>query len=76
MLDRRILEAVGGWKGYRVDRIEWPDSQSRTLSVHWKVTAKVMQCDAGCEQVREAAVRHVRCMRACRYSSRSRISMN
>ncbi len=44
MLNRKTLEAVGGRKGYRVDRVEWPDSRSRTLSVHLKPTAKVLRC--------------------------------
>lgn len=63
MLDRKTLEAVGGWKGYRVDRVEWPDSRSRTLSVHLKACAKVMrcsQCSGRCEQVHETTVRRVR----------------
>lgn len=63
MMDRKLLEAVGGWKGYRIERVEWPDSQSRTLSVHLKPANKVMrceQCGARCHQVHETTVRRVR----------------
>lgn len=63
MLDRKTLEAVGGWKGYRVERVEWPDSAHRTLSVHLKPAAKVMrcaQCGGRCEQIHETTVRRVR----------------
>lgn len=63
MLDRKLLEAVGGWKGYRIDRVEWPDDGSRTLSVHLKPTGKVMgcaQCGGRCRQVHETTMRRVR----------------
>jgi transposase len=63
MMDRRLLEAVGGWKGYRIERVEWPDDQNRTISVHLKATAKVMrceQCGGRCSQVHETTVRRVR----------------
>jgi transposase len=33
MLDRKTLDAIGGWAGYRVEKVEWPDDASRTLSV-------------------------------------------
>jgi len=63
VLDRKLLEAVGGWKGYRIARIECPDSQRRTLSVHLKPSSRVMyceQCGSRCHQVHETTVRRVR----------------
>lgn len=63
MLDKKLLETIGGWKGYRVDRVEWPDKENRTLSVYLKATAKVMhceQCGGRCDQVHETVVRRVR----------------
>ena len=32
-MDKKLLETIGGWKGYRVERVEWPDQEARTLSV-------------------------------------------
>lgn len=63
MLDKNLLEKIGGWKGYRVERVEWPDKENRTLSVFLKPTAKVMycgQCGGRCSQVHETTVRRVR----------------
>jgi transposase len=63
MLDKKLLDTIGGWKGYRVERIEWPDKEARTLSVYLKATAKVMhceQCGGRCDQVHETTVRRVR----------------
>ncbi len=63
MLDRKTLELIGGWKGYRVERVEWPDRETRTLSIHLKPTAKKMyceQCGGHCDQVHETTVRRVR----------------
>lgn len=63
MLDRKLLESLGGWEGYRVDRVEWPEGDGRTVSLYLKPTAKVMhceQCGARCRQVHETTVRRVR----------------
>lgn len=63
MLDKKLLETIGGWKGYRVERVEWPDKEARTLSVYLKATAKIMhceQCGGRCDQVHETVVRRVR----------------
>jgi transposase len=63
MLDKKLLDTIGGWKGYRVERVEWPDKEARTLSVYLKATAKVMhceQCGGRCDQVHETTVRRVR----------------
>lgn len=63
MLDRKLLESVGGWKGYRIDRVEWPEGGSRTLAVHLKPTRKLMRCarcGGRCRQVHETTIRRVR----------------
>ena len=63
MLDRKLLESLGGWEGYRVDRVVWPEGDGRTVSLYLKPTAKVMhceQCGARCRQVHETTVRRVR----------------
>ncbi|SAK95668.1 transposase [Caballeronia glebae] len=63
MLDRKALEALGCWKGYRVERVEWPQGEQRTLSLYLKPVGKVMcceQCGARCRQVHETSVRRVR----------------
>lgn len=63
MLDRKLLESLGGWDGYRVDRVVWPEGDGRTVSLYLKPTAKVMyceQCGARCRQVHETTVRRVR----------------
>jgi transposase len=63
MMDRKLLESLGGWAGYGVDRVEWPEGPGSTLSIYLKPTAKVMhceQCGARCRQVHETTVRRVR----------------
>lgn len=63
MLDRKTLQALGCWDGYRLERVEWPEGESRTLSLHLKPTSKVMfceKCGARCHQVHETTVRRVR----------------
>lgn len=63
MLDKKLLEKIGGWKGYRVERVEWPDRENRTLAVFLKPTAKVMYCErcgGHCSQVHETSVRRIR----------------
>lgn len=63
MLDRKLLESLGSWDGYRVDRVVWPEGDGRTVSLYLKPTAKVMhceQCGARCRQVHETTVRRVR----------------
>lgn len=69
MLDRKLLESLGGWQGYLVERVEWPEGAGRTLSIYLEPTAKVMrceQCGARCRQVHET-----RCdgCEICRYLS-------
>ena len=36
MLDRKTIEKLGGWEGYRVVRIEWPEGENRTVTIHFK----------------------------------------
>lgn len=63
MLDRKALESLGGWSGYRVERVEWPQEEGGTLSLYLKPIGKVMhcqQCGARCRQVHETTVRRVR----------------
>ncbi|MDD1482921.1 DUF1517 domain-containing protein, partial [Burkholderia thailandensis] len=36
MLDRKALQALGCWTGYRLERVEWPEGEGRTLSLHVK----------------------------------------
>lgn len=53
MLDRKLLESLGGGQGYAVERVEWPEGAGRTLSIYLKPTAKVMlceQCGARCRR--------------------------
>lgn len=42
MLDRKTLQALGCWTGYRLDRVEWPGGESRTLSLYLKPVSKLM----------------------------------
>lgn len=63
MLDRKTLEALGGWEGYRVERVVWPQDGGRTVLLYLKATARVMYCEhcgARCAQVHETTVRRVR----------------
>lgn len=63
MFDRKILESLGGWTGYRLDRVEWPQGEGGTLSVYLKPSSKVMRCEhcgARCRRIHEATVRRVR----------------
>lgn len=34
MFDRKALQALGCWTGYRLERVEWPQGEGRTLSLH------------------------------------------
>ncbi|CAZ88662.1 transposase [Thiomonas arsenitoxydans] len=63
MLDRKALQALGCWTGYRVERVEWPAEGSRTLALHLKPVSKVMiceECGKRCQQVHETTVRRIR----------------
>ncbi|HET6553852.1 MAG TPA: ISL3 family transposase [Dyella sp.] len=63
MLDRKTIEALGGWEGYRLERVVWPEGSSRTVSLYLKPKARVMHCahcGARCKQIHETTVRRVR----------------
>lgn len=63
MLDRKTIEKLGGWEGYRVERIGWPEGQSRTVSINLKSSARTLcceQCGTRCHQLDETAVRRAR----------------
>jgi transposase len=63
LLDRKALQALGCWKGYRLERVEWPQGENHTLSLYLKPLSRVMhceQCGARCSQIHETAVRRVR----------------
>ena len=63
MLDRKTLQALGCWTGYKLDRVVFPEGESRTLSLYLKPTSKVMycqECGSKCNQVHETVVRRVR----------------
>lgn len=63
MFDRKTLQALGNWEGYRLDKVVWPGGEGRTVSLYLKPAAKVMrceQCGARCQQVHETTVRRVR----------------
>ncbi len=63
MLDRKTIERLGGWEGYRVERIVWPEGESRTVTIYLKPSGRTMyceQCGSRCRQVHETTVRRVR----------------
>ncbi|AJK44765.1 ISL3 family transposase [Burkholderia plantarii] len=63
MLDRKALQALGCWTGYRLERVEWPQGEGRTLALYLKPVGKVMlceQCGARCSQIHETSIRRVR----------------
>lgn len=63
MLDRKMIGKLGGWEGYRVERIAWPEGESRTVTIYLKPSARTMsceQCGSRCRQVHETSVRRVR----------------
>jgi len=47
MLDRKTLERQGGWEGYRLKEVIWPDGETGTVELHLEPTRKVMIC-SGC----------------------------
>ena len=36
MLDSKFLQALGGWEGYEVERVQWPQGDGRTVSIYLK----------------------------------------
>lgn len=62
-MDRKTLQQLGGWLGYRLERAVWPEDCAGTLELHLKPTAKVMHCQrcgSRCRQVHETTRRRVR----------------
>ncbi|WP_307878299.1 transposase family protein, partial [Bordetella holmesii] len=63
MLDRKTIERLGGWEGYRVERVVWPEGESRTVTIYLKPSARTMHCEHcgnRCRQVHETTTRRVR----------------
>ena len=63
MLDRKTIEKFGGWEGYMVKRIAWPEDGSRSVTISLKPSAQTMHCEhcgSRCRQLHETTVRHVR----------------
>lgn len=63
MLDRKTIEKLGGWEGYRVERVVWPEGESRTVTIYLKPSARTMYCEHcgnRCRQVHETTARRVR----------------
>ena len=42
MLDKKTLEKLGGWSGYRLERVVWPEAPAGTVELYLKPTSKVM----------------------------------
>lgn len=63
MLDKKTLEKLGGWSGYRLERVVWPEAPAGTVELYLKPTSKVMHCQrcgARCRKVHETVTRRVR----------------
>lgn len=63
MLDRRTVERLGAWEGYRLKRVNWPERAGGTVEIHLEPRRKVMRCE-NCgrpsRQVHETTRRRVR----------------
>ena len=63
MLDKKTLQKLGGWEGYRLERAVWPDEAGGTLELHLKPTRQWMHCERcghRTRQVHETTLRRVR----------------
>ena len=63
MLDRRTIERLGAWEGYRLKQVIWPETASGTVELHLEPSRKVMICEGcgrRCRQVHDTALRRVR----------------
>ena len=63
MLDRKAIEALGCWNGYRLERVDWLEGGGGTVSMHLKPVGKIIyceQCGTRCQSVHETTVRCVR----------------
>ena len=45
MLDRKTIEKLDGREGYRVERVAWPEDDSRTVTIYLKPSARSMYCE-------------------------------
>ena len=45
MLDKKTLQKLGGWEGYRLERAVWPEEAGGTLELHLKPTRQWMHCE-------------------------------
>ncbi len=63
MLDKKTLQKLGSWEGYRLERAVWPEAPGGTLELHLKPSGKWMRCERcghKSQQVHETVVRRVR----------------
>lgn len=63
MLDLKTLQSLGCWAGYKLQRVELVQGDSRTLRLHLQAVGKLMlcqQCGARCDRLHETTVRRVR----------------
>ncbi|WP_041717035.1 ISL3 family transposase [Alloalcanivorax dieselolei] len=63
MLDRKTIEKLGGWEGYRLERVAWPEGDSRTVTIFLQPSTRTMYCEhcgSRCRQVHETTIRRVR----------------
>ena len=63
MGDHELLQTLGGWEGYELDRVQWPEPPSQTVSIYLKARAGVMycqRCGTPSRQVHETTMRRVR----------------
>lgn len=58
MLYSKLLQALGGWESYEVERVRWSQGDSRTVSLYLKPQAGPMHWQ--CTQVHETTTRQVR----------------
>jgi len=63
MLDRRTVERLGAWEGYRLKRVVWPDRPGGTVEIYLEPSRKVMRCEScgrPSRHVHETRLRRVR----------------
>ena len=54
MLDRKTLERLGAWQGYRLKDVIWPDGEKGTVELHLEPTRKVIFLGSGLDSCMEA----------------------
>lgn len=63
MLDRRTVERLGAWEGYRLKRVVWPEEPGGTVEIHLEPSRKIMRCEScgrTSRQVHDTTTRRVR----------------